>query len=134
MGLPNVLLSINTDPCCSNFEKRPPKRDYPDYYKLIERPTSIFDVKALVRQGKVTDWDALAKEVRLIWDNAKEYNEPGSEIYDLTEALEVWCAAVRCKWRLTKCSHGPRTNFKLLVRVLVPKLHDYPSVSQSGLS
>lgn len=133
MGVPNALLNINTDACCSNFEKRPPKRDYPDYYKLIERPTSISDVKALVRQGTITEWDALAKEVRLIWDNAKEYNEPGSEIYDLTEALEVWYPAVPGKWRLINYSHGLRINFKLLGRVLVPKLHDYPSVSQSGL-
>ena len=73
----------------SNFEKKPPKRDYPDYYKLIERPTSISDVKILVRQGKIKDWDTLAKEVRLVWDNAKEYNEPGSDIYDMTESLEV---------------------------------------------
>lgn len=43
----------------------------------------------MARQGKVKDWDHLAREVRLIWDNAKEYNEPGSAIYDMTEALEV---------------------------------------------
>ena len=74
-----------------NFEKKPPKRDYPDYYKVIERPTSIADLKALVRQGKVPDWDSLAREVRLIWDNAKEYNEPGSDIYEMAEGLESWC-------------------------------------------
>ena len=78
-----------TDRHSSNFEKKPPKRDYPDYYKMIDRPTSISDVKVMIRQGKVTDWDHLAKEVRLIWDNAKTYNEEGSPIYEMTEALEV---------------------------------------------
>ena len=45
----------------------------------------------MVRQGKIKDPDTLAREVRLIWENAKEYNEPGSEIYELTETLEVSC-------------------------------------------
>lgn len=79
-----------TDDRCSNFEKKPPKRDYPDYYKVIERATSISDVKTMVRQGKIKDWNTLAKEVRLIWENAKDYNEPGSHIYDMTEALQVF--------------------------------------------
>jgi len=85
-----VLEELSAQESAVNFEKRPPKRDYPDYYKVIERPTSISDVKIMVQQNKVTDWNALAREVRLIWTNAKEYNEPGSAIYDMTEELEQW--------------------------------------------
>lgn len=85
----------------SNFEKKPPKRDYPDYYKVIEQPTSIADVKAMVRQGRLKSWDALAREVRLIWDNAKEYNEPGSDIYEMTEALEVMTTYLMSQSTLT---------------------------------
>ena len=73
----------------SNFEEKVPKKDYPDYYKLIKKPTSISDVRALVENEIVQDWDALAKEVRLIWDNAKEYNQEGSDIYLMAEKLEV---------------------------------------------
>lgn len=73
-----------------NFEKKPPKRDYPDYYQVIERPTAISDVKTMVRQNKIADWNALAREVRLIWSNAKEYNETGSAIYEMAEGLEEW--------------------------------------------
>lgn len=43
----------------------------------------------MVRKGKITDWSTFASEVRLIWENAKEYNEPGSEIYEMAEVLEV---------------------------------------------
>lgn len=73
-----------------NFENRVKRREIPDYYKVIERPTSISDVRKLVQQGNATTWDEFAKEVRLIWSNAKEYNEPGSEIYTMTEELEGW--------------------------------------------
>ncbi|KPI36226.1 Protein polybromo-1 [Cyphellophora attinorum] len=85
-----LLEDLSVQEGAINFEKRPPKRDYPDYYRIIDRPTSISDVTAMVNQGKVADWNALAREVRLIWKNAKEYNEPDSDIYAITEDLEQW--------------------------------------------
>ena len=48
----------------SNFEEKVPKKDYPDYYKMIKKPTSISDVRVLIEKDVVRDWDALAKEVR----------------------------------------------------------------------
>jgi len=46
-------------------------------------------VRSLVEDDAIPDWDSLAREVRLIWDNAKEYNQEGSEIYTMAEKLEV---------------------------------------------
>jgi hypothetical protein len=43
----------------------------------------------MVEDDAIPDWDSLAREVRLIWDNAKEYNQEGSEIYTMAEKLEV---------------------------------------------
>lgn len=85
-----LLEELTAQESAVNFEKKPPKRDYPDYYQVIERPTSIADVKSMVRQNKIADWNALAREVRLIWSNAKEYNEPGSPIYEMAEELDDW--------------------------------------------
>jgi hypothetical protein len=73
----------------SNFEEKVPKRDYPDYYKMIKKPTSISDIRAQVESDTIQDWDTLAKEVRLIWSNAKEYNVEGSDIVLMAETLEV---------------------------------------------
>lgn len=47
----------------------------------------------MVEDNVVQDWDSLGKEVRLIWENAKEYNQEGSEIYEMAEKLEV-CACL----------------------------------------
>ena len=85
----SMLEELSTQDNAINFEKRPPKRDYPDYYKLIKEPTSISDIKMMVKQGRVKQWNAFAREVRLIWENAKEYNDPDSAIYEITESLEV---------------------------------------------
>lgn len=85
-----LLDELSTQNNAINFENRVKRREVPDYYKVIERPTSINDVRKMVQQGNVTTWEEFAKEVRLIWSNAKEYNEPGSEIYTMTEELEGW--------------------------------------------
>lgn len=85
----DLLLELSGQEDAVNFEEKPPKRDYPDYYKVIQQPTSISDVRNMVEKGKIPDWNSFTKEVRLIWDNAKEYNEPGSPIYEMAEELEV---------------------------------------------
>jgi hypothetical protein len=89
-GFMDLLEDLSAQDNAVNFEKKPPKRDYPDYYQVIERPTAISDVKMMVRQNKIPDWNTFAREVRLIWSNAKEYNEPGSAIYEMAEELEEW--------------------------------------------
>jgi hypothetical protein len=78
------------DTCFSrNFYEKPSKRQYPDYYQLIPRPTSLTDIRKQVEKGRFSTWDAFISEMRLIWSNAKIYNDDGSQIYIFAEALEV---------------------------------------------
>ena len=115
-----------------NFEEKVPKKDYPDYYKLIKKPTSISDARALVEKDSIQDWDALAKEVRLIWKNAKEYNQEGSDIYIMAEKLEVnahdttFCIHANTiqSWseqRMQSLGAPPRQNLKLSLSQPKPK-------------
>ena len=70
-----------------------------DYYKVIKRPVSLAGVRKRVRgqHGRdaptnVTDfksWDAFEDEVAYIWNNAQEYNEDGSDMYNLAEEFKV---------------------------------------------
>lgn len=83
------MYEFGTDLSPRNFEDKVSRRDYPDYYKTISRPTSISDARSLVEKDSIQDWDALAREVRLIWDNAKQYNQEDSDIYAMAEKLEV---------------------------------------------
>lgn len=73
-----------------NFEEKPSRREIPHYYKVIKQPTSINDVRKKVQKGQITTWPEFAREVRLIWSNAKEYNEPDSSIYNMADALESY--------------------------------------------
>jgi protein polybromo-1 len=72
-----------------NFYEKPSRRQYPDYYQLIQRPTSLTDIKKQVEKGRFSTWDAFIAEMRLIWSNAKLYNDDGSQIYLFAEAMEV---------------------------------------------
>ncbi|EXJ67353.1 uncharacterized protein A1O5_09366 [Cladophialophora psammophila CBS 110553] len=99
-----------------NFEEKVSKKDYPDYYKWIKKPTSIADVRALVEKDAIQDWDALAKEVRLIWDNAKDYNQEESDIYLMAEKLEAWSES-----KMQSLGAQPRRNLKLSLSQPKPK-------------
>ena len=72
-----------------NFWDKPPKRVYPQYYKQISHPTALTDIKKMAEKGSFQTWPAFIEEVRYIWDNAKDFNEEGSPIYEFAEALEV---------------------------------------------
>ena len=77
-----------------------PSRSLEDYYKLIKRPVSVKGTMKRVKgiQGRTIDtgvsdfksWDAFHDEVSYIWHNAQEYNEDGSEIFNLANELKVW--------------------------------------------
>ena len=76
-----------------------PSRKLEDYYKFIKYPVCLRKVRKRVdgEHGRhehtgVTDfktWDAFEEEMSFIWRNAKDYNEDGSEMFDLAGQLEV---------------------------------------------
>ena len=76
-----------------------PARKLTDYYALIRTPESLKRIEKKVRgvHGRndptgISDfktWRSFEEHVSLIWRNAREYNEDGSEISNLADNLEV---------------------------------------------
>jgi hypothetical protein len=66
-----------------------PSRKLEDYYKFIKYPVSLKKVRKRVDGEHFKTWDAFEEEVSFVWRNAKDYNEDGSEMYDLAGQLEV---------------------------------------------
>lgn len=76
-----------------------PPRDLRSYYQVIKHPVSLKSLQKAIRGIKGRDkpidgsffkcWQAFEDEVGYIWNNAREYNEDGSEIYLLAGQLEV---------------------------------------------
>lgn len=79
-----------------------PSRKLTDYYQLIKQPTSLNSIWKRIRgitggrgkeketgQTELRTWDALENAISLIWENARLYNEDGSDIDLLSKEFEV---------------------------------------------
>ncbi|XP_078139495.1 protein polybromo-1-like isoform X3 [Centroberyx gerrardi] len=73
---------------CDLFMVKPSKKDYPDYYKVILEPMDLRTVEHNIRSDKYTTEDALVEDMKLMFRNARHYNEEGSQVYNDADILE----------------------------------------------
>lgn len=59
----------------------------PDYFEHIKKPMDFSTVKNNINNFKYTDYTHIIGDIRLIFENCKNYNEPGSDIYETGERL-----------------------------------------------
>jgi len=62
-----------------------------DYPKIIKRPMDLKTIRQKAKSNEYQDgWD-FAEDMRLVWENAKTYNRPGSGIFLVAEQLQdLW--------------------------------------------
>lgn len=75
-----------------------PSRALKDYYQIIKDPVSLSAVQKKVRgvigrnaptgHTELKSWDAFEQMTSMIWKNARDYNEDGSDLYNLSLELE----------------------------------------------
>lgn len=63
------------------FLRLPSRKSYPDYYKEILHPMSLLNIRSRIRAGQYENVADLVDDLNLMFDNAKQYNLPGSRIY-----------------------------------------------------
>ncbi|KAJ4926712.1 hypothetical protein JOQ06_014459 [Pogonophryne albipinna] len=73
---------------CDLFMVKPSKKDYPDYYKVILEPMDMKTIEHHVRSERYATEEALMEEMRLMFRNARHYNEEGSQVYNDADILE----------------------------------------------
>ena len=54
----------------------------PDYPIIIKRPMDLGTIRLNIKNGEYDDANNFAKDVRLVWKNAKLYNTPGVQNMD----------------------------------------------------
>ncbi|GJN92633.1 hypothetical protein Rhopal_005668-T1 [Rhodotorula paludigena] len=82
--------------CAGLFNELPAKRDYPDYYLLIQHPISLKEIKKKVNNGTYPNTDAFASDIYLMLQNAMTYNDDGSIVFQDARLLrETFDAAYR---------------------------------------
>lgn len=70
------------------FMERPSRRDYPDYYRIIENPIDMKTIEGNVKWDRYSSEEAFLSDLRLMFANCKHYNEEGSQIYVDAQSLE----------------------------------------------
>ncbi|TFK77405.1 Bromodomain-containing protein [Pluteus cervinus] len=63
------------------FLRKPPKRQYPDYYQLIQNPIALDDIKKRLDTQSYSTLEAVKADFELCFNNAKTYNMKESEIW-----------------------------------------------------
>lgn len=65
---------------CDLFMVKPSKKDYPDYYKIILEPMDLRTIDHNIRSDRYPSEDAMMEDMRLMFRNARHYNEEGSQV------------------------------------------------------
>ena len=67
---------------CDLFMVKPSKKDYPDYYKVILEPMDLKTIEHNIRNERYATEEALMDDMKLMFRNARHYNEEGSQVDD----------------------------------------------------
>nr|XP_055040946.1 protein polybromo-1 isoform X3 [Misgurnus anguillicaudatus] len=73
---------------CDLFMVKPSKKDYPDYYKIILEPMDLRSVDHNIRSDRYPSEDSMIEDMKLMFRNARHYNEEGSQVYNDANILE----------------------------------------------
>ncbi|KAM0334316.1 hypothetical protein ACHAQA_001339 [Verticillium albo-atrum] len=66
----------------------PPKRDFPDYYILIQSPISMKQIETKIKKEKYNSLGELKTDVDLMFVNCQTYNEEASLLYQDAQTLQ----------------------------------------------
>jgi len=71
------------------FVKLPSKRDYGDYYVLIQNPICMRDIEKKMKKGEYRKLSDMRRDFQLLCNNCRTYNEDGSILYKDANTMEV---------------------------------------------
>lgn len=83
-----LLAQLWRDENSTEFHELPNRRQYPDYYLQVKKPIALEQIKVKVSSAQYRTIDEMQKDVRLMCDNARSYNQQGSAVYINAAKLE----------------------------------------------
>ncbi|KAF9808693.1 hypothetical protein IEO21_07780 [Rhodonia placenta] len=79
---------------CELFREVPDRREYPDYYQLITKPIALSTLRKRLQSTYYKSVLDFREDWRLMYNNARTYNQEGSWVYvDADEMEKVFNAA-----------------------------------------
>ena len=85
----SLLNELSSQPRAVYFEKTPSILEHPTYHAVLRSPTSISDVRTMVKQDEIRSWYELGTEVQRIWNNTKAFYGESLDIAIAARNLEV---------------------------------------------
>ncbi|KAH6668673.1 hypothetical protein F5X68DRAFT_176476 [Plectosphaerella plurivora] len=73
----------------ADFEKLPDKTEYPEYYETIQQPVAIEGIKRKMKRKQYNSVDHALLDLDLMFNNAQQFNEDGSEIFENAVRLQA---------------------------------------------
>ncbi|ETS75988.1 hypothetical protein PFICI_12932 [Pestalotiopsis fici W106-1] len=70
------------------FVKLPSKRDYGDYYQFIKNPICMNQIQAKIKKEEYNSLDDMRKDITLMCNNCRTYNDDGSLLYADANVME----------------------------------------------
>jgi len=70
------------------FVKLPSKREYGDYYLLIQNPICMKQIEAKIKKEDYHKIDDMRRDIMLMCNNCRTYNEDGSTLYADAHTME----------------------------------------------
>lgn len=105
--LAKLTLGQSGRPMIYLFEKLPTKKELPDYYILIERPIDLVGIENKVKKDAYPSMKEFKADVDLMFNNAKKYNMPGSDIYKDATALHKHFTSAAGKAKIPAAGTAP---------------------------
>lgn len=67
---------------CPPFRVLPSPEKLPLYYETIKSPIDLQQISKKSREGEYSSWNDVSNDFKLLFKNAKIFNEPNSVIYE----------------------------------------------------
>ncbi|KFY06624.1 hypothetical protein V492_07895 [Pseudogymnoascus sp. VKM F-4246] len=73
------------------FMVLPPKKVFPDYYELIAKPIAMKQIDTKIKKEDYSSLNDLYKDIELLCNNARQYNEDGSFLFLDANTIQAAC-------------------------------------------
>lgn len=72
----------------SIFMCLPSRKDFPEYFEIIQRPISMYEIRKRIENGHYESEEPCLNDFRLMFNNCRTFNEDGSMIFQDAVRLE----------------------------------------------
>jgi len=113
------------------FVRLPSKKEYPDYYNVIVKPIDMQKIRSSINNGKYRgNLEQFVQDMNLLFNNAQEYNMPGSQVFnDAVFLLDLFKKEYKKAFEDTPMEEAPVDNDEVMSESMSGEMQDEESMS-----